>query len=323
MKLMLFFFIFLGLSKIGQSQIVQSSCVAHDSIKVLYQTDADRLAVRNIIATNSSYIDSVIIQVDLSERILNAMLAVYNATGIAERDTVIDEFNIHTYINPSLNLFTVKADSIELWMQNIKNNISPTGNNTVDNLVNTYGLSVNGYYSYGNPSHHIVNFQSLSNLNIIPLTGLFETVNGVSYSNVSHYPGDGNDINASLHPNYVELIYKHGYGDCLSGCIFNDFYIFKVYTDCSVEFVSKSNVGIKGNEFLDYTSISIYPNPVNNELYITNASENSNYVIVNLLGVEVKKGRLPSNNSVNTTGLNSGVYFIKIGNSKSIKFIRN
>lgn len=322
MKLVLFFFIFLGLSKIGTSQIVQSSCMAHDSIVAKYETDADRLAVKTIFATNSNYMYDIVINENTSERILNALISVYNVTNISERDEVIDSFDIHTGQDPSLNKFSVRVDSNELWAQNIKNGIIPTGNSIVDSLSDVYSLVINDYYTFSYTSlAHTVSFKSNDNLNLKPLALEFLNVSGVYNSYLSGGGFDGNDIEVVLHSDYVKIIYKHGYGDCIAGCIYNDFYIFKVYNDCSVEFVSTSNVGVKVEEFSD--DISIYPNPVNNELYITNGDENSNYQIINLLGEEMKKGQVLSTNPINVSELASGIYFIKIENSESIKFIKN
>ncbi len=309
---------------ISQSQTVQSTCVAHDSIKVLYQTDADRLTVKNIFATNSTYKDSIVIQEELSERILNALIAIYNVPNIPERDEVIDDFDLHTQIIPSLKFFFVKADPNEIWIQNIQNDIIPTGNNKIDSLSNVFGLSIDSYNSFGNSEiYHSVTFKSNSNLNLKPLSVLFTTVSGVFSSDLKNDVATGvfDSIGVSLTPNYVELIYSHGWGDCPSGCMYRKFYNFKVYNDCSVEFVGTSQLSVADEKNTEI--VSVYPNPVVNDLYIINVNENMNYQIVNLLGDEVSKGQISSSNSINTTELDSGVYFIKIGENKAIKFIKN
>ena len=90
---------------------------------------------------------------------------------------------------------------------------------------------------------------------------------------LSSYFGDGNDIEVSLHSNFVKLIYKHGSGDCPSGCIYNDFFIFKVYNNCSVEFVGTSQLSLTDKE--SYPSISIFPNPVTSSFQISNVSKES------------------------------------------------
>jgi hypothetical protein len=305
----------------GISQTVQSSCIAHDSIVAKYETDADRLAVKAIFATNSNDMYDVVINENMSERILNALISVYNVTNMPERDEVIDSFDIHTGQDPSLNKFSVRVDSNELWAQNIKNGIIPTGNSIVDSLSDVYNLVIDNYYTYAYTSHaHTIIFYSQNNLNLKPLALELLNVPGVYTSNVSLYQSDGNDIDVVLHSDYIELTYIHGWGFCNLGCMFKKFYTFKVYNDCSVEFLYSTELGMNNTELT--TSISIYPNPVNTELHITNGGENSNYQMVNLLGEVVKKGQVSSSNTINITELNSGVYFIKIGNNKSLKFIK-
>ncbi|MCP1996698.1 T9SS type A sorting domain-containing protein [Flavobacterium sp. HSC-61S13] len=74
------------------------------------------------------------------------------------------------------------------------------------------------------------------------------------------------------------------------------------------------------------TGISIYPNPTNDVLNISLDIDDNNipYNIFDVLGKRVLSGTRQSTESpimVNT--LNKGVYFIKIGNYKTVKFIKN
>ena len=66
--------------------------------------------------SNSIYVPSfssdsidVTIPKHLSDSILKALIAVYNATEITERDTVIDLFEIHTHREFDLNRFSVPS----------------------------------------------------------------------------------------------------------------------------------------------------------------------------------------------------------------------
>lgn len=62
-----------------------------------------------------------------------------------------------------------------------------------------------------------------------------------------------------------------------------------------------------------YTDFSLYPNPVNDILFIQgNTFEKSDITITNLLGQEFKNFSLTGNNSVNLSDLPSGLYIIKI-----------
>jgi hypothetical protein len=73
-----------------------------------------------------------------------------------------------------------------------------------------------------------------------------------------------------------------------------------------------SNLGLEENDFSQ--SIKVYPNPVNNDLYVkltSNLGGNATYKIHNILGQTVTQGDL-KNESVNVSTLNSGLYFIEI-----------
>jgi len=62
--------------------------------------------------------------------------------------------------------------------------------------------------------------------------------------------------------------------------------------------------------------ISVYPNPVHNELRI--ASEPADYCITNLIGTQIKRGKA---DKINVTDLNSGIYLIQVENQIT-KFIK-
>ncbi len=67
----------------------QINCIAPDSIIEKYKDDADRLALRKISGLHLPYEDSIEIPKIFSDSFLNELIAVYNAVGIPERDTVM------------------------------------------------------------------------------------------------------------------------------------------------------------------------------------------------------------------------------------------
>ena len=76
------------------------------------------------------------------------------------------------------------------------------------------------------------------------------------------------------------------------------------------------------------TSISIYPNPANDRLYIEAEGEIENVVIYDIYGRH-QVTKTPSHQemtSVNVSGLKAGIYFVKINteNGEIVKrFIKN
>ena len=84
-------------------------------------------------------------------------------------------------------------------------------------------------------------------------------------------------------------------------------------------------------EFIDYAEsinnlqkneiISIFPNPVSNELTIE-STENLSFEISNSIGQIMQKGNLLENNKVNTNNYKSGIYFVKFENGRVLKFVK-
>jgi hypothetical protein len=89
-------------------------------------------------------------------------------------------------------------------------------------------------------------------------------------------------------------------------CVSEDAWVFMV-DDVSIDFI----VGTPENE--QEIELSIYPNPVHNQLNITSGVEMTEVEIFNQLGQIVYSQAVKDTNfSLNTTGFNSGVYFVRI-----------
>lgn len=72
-----------------------------------------------------------------------------------------------------------------------------------------------------------------------------------------------------------------------------------------------------GIDNVDANSISIYPNPVKNLLYVTNSEQltmNNDAVITDLLGRTIGIFQLSITNSIDVSSLPAGIYLLKIGN---------
>lgn len=80
------------------------------------------------------------------------------------------------------------------------------------------------------------------------------------------------------------------------------------------------------NQTFDKNGLSVYPNPINDVLNISNSKEISRVTINNILGQEVLSKAINSNQScIDVSGLKSGNYFAKItsnGKTEVIKIIK-
>jgi hypothetical protein len=69
-------------------------------------------------------------------------------------------------------------------------------------------------------------------------------------------------------------------------------------------------------------SLKLFPNPSVNFIKISGLSEKANYIIYNLLGKEILRGKVLNEENIFIQDLSNGTYFIKVENAKAIKFIK-
>jgi len=84
-------------------------------------------------------------------------------------------------------------------------------------------------------------------------------------------------------------------------------------------YIVEENLSVNDQFINEY---SIYPNPTT-EFIMINSNENKHKIIIyNSLGQIVKNTKL-NNNKINVSNLIKGIYYIKINNSKGLKFVKN
>lgn len=321
------FLLFLTLFSISLAfgQKVQSSCFAPDSILHKYSEDAYRLTVRRILKNNYPVKDSIKVPAVHTDTLLKALIAIYNATTLKAVDTIL---KVHTFPNPDLKEIIIAADSNLSWMKNLRLRNIPTGNNQVDNLIDRYKLKYTSFTALKSQPYHIVFLASDSLLNIEPLTKVFASLPGVYYSEQNPVFGSGNDIKDSIFTEYIQLTYSIGWGDCYSGCMYRRFWKFKVYWDCSVEFIESygNRLPITSTSIGEVKSpkMEIFPNPFNEVIYIKGINEEFSFNLRNTLGQLIKEGN--SMTEIKGLGdLETGMYFLNISHKQhnsTIKIVK-
>ncbi len=258
-----------------QAQTVISSCSATDSIQELYKEDAALLALKWLYDTKSSDTISIAIPQAEKDTIMKSLMAVYNATSLAARDTVIEIFNIHAWPSPSKSIIADVMDtntSITYFL----NNTYPTGNAILDTLINTYKLTVTSVNIGFMPYTFIAELSFPTMLNSYALVDSISLVPGVSMAEINYPYGDGNTISFFEYltgsGTFHKLIYSYGWGDCLSGCINRRSWEFNIYPDCSVEYLGSygslldSTLASISKYHNNEIFINVYPNPVSANL---------------------------------------------------------
>lgn len=202
-----------------------------DSLLKIYRNDADQLAVFKMLASGSPLAEQVEIDRDLHHFYLNRLLAVYNATSLAARDSVVELYPIHVFGSNNLRSFIVQVDTALPWTNTWLNGQVITGNPAVDSLADKYKLQVDPIFS------DWFALYSNQNWNTFALEKTFGSIAGILYSGQNGLIGGGSSIRVMDYSNYSELVYIFGYGDCPSGCINYHFWKFRVADDYTVTFL--------------------------------------------------------------------------------------
>lgn len=72
----------------------------------------------------------------------------------------------------------------------------------------------------------------------------------------------------------------------------------------------------------EINGLIIYPNPTTDFITISNLYKTEIIIIFNSLGQKVREIKIQNNENIDVSKLNKGVYYLKIGNRKGVKFIK-
>lgn len=295
MKQLLYSFILLFCADTISAQTVPSSCTAPANIMQQYTDDADYMTLQRIITINNTYKDSIEIPQVWADTAMRAMLAVYNATTLPARDSVVTMYKIHEYATFTMHMIFLTADSNETYMKQMKKNIYPTGDPTFDNLGNTYTIESSQYLGFPSQSNHDLTLQLDSAWNTPILKDEYNILPGlqIAKGTLNMY-GDSNHITYSVTPTYVELRYTKGWQNCMTanGCEKQHTWTFRISYNCDVTYVGSSGdplfPPVNNIKNISANSISIYPNPATTVLH-TNGFKGT-YTIYNMMGTAITKG---------------------------------
>lgn len=87
-----------------------------------------------------------------------------------------------------------------------------------------------------------------------------------------------------------------------------------------IAFAEGATLGTESS--FDLESVILYPNPSSDFISVSGVTGNKSYVVYDLLGKEVLKGTILKNDKINIQSIDSGMYFIQLESTDSIKFIK-
>jgi hypothetical protein len=209
-------------------RITQPSSVNLDgSVKSAYEESAAIMALRIVQAANGSALRSVELPPELVTSLYNALLRVH-AFSHPARDSVVDLYRIRAFPRPTVREIAVTADRTLPWMQKLRANQRPTGNEQVDALVSRYDLRTVHHFDWPGENLATVALAGPGPLNTIALAKEFGPIAGVRWSEPNGYVGDGDDIRVEARDGGWRLSYSVGSGDCPAGCIARTSWHFQV-----------------------------------------------------------------------------------------------
>ncbi|MEX1190656.1 MAG: T9SS type A sorting domain-containing protein [Brumimicrobium sp.] len=304
------------------SQITPSSCTAPTNILEGYHFDVVQFDLRKIFQDNLPEKDSIEVPPIYGDTILDALIAVYNI-DTPERDTVIDIYNIHTFPTISTGNFGASVNS--QLIQNL---------NELDSLMNKYNITHEYRQSFGD---YYIDFGVSKKYNQPALINALVSIPGIYSPYINEDRTNENDIKSTIYNNHVELLYSYAWGDCPMGCVYERFWKFKIYYDCSAEFIESygdTNPPLNIEEESEFESLSFYPNPATNTLNFT-LNDNSSSLKLDIYDVSGKKVKSENysnqengefSNSVDISELKNGLYFCKFSSGQGEviqKFIKH
>jgi hypothetical protein len=161
--------------------------------------------------------DNPIIDPSEITNILKLFQIVYNLNS-QESNTVFNTLKIHVFCGYSFNSLDLRVDPSLPDIKNLINKRFPIGNQSLDNLFNTYGLdSLNKGPSY--PGFTWLTLYTKKEFNMIPIADKFNENPSINLASiVSRCGGDGPTISLKRSSGSSILTFIYAWGDCPSGC---------------------------------------------------------------------------------------------------------
>lgn len=84
--------------------------------------------------------------------------------------------------------------------------------------------------------------------------------------------------------------------------------------------ISDDTLGL--DTFKVSNNIKVLPNPTSKYIKVSGLKNKATYSIYNTLGAEIKSGAISNNEQIDIRGFTNGLYFLKLDNENTIKFIK-
>lgn len=160
------------------------------------------------------------------DNILRMIQGVYDSKS-AHRDSIFDVYQIHKYGTSDFKTLVLEVDPNNQAISQLAEGLIKTDNNKLNGLLNTYQVdSVRKFSSYPEFNWLIMHFKKA--WNPIKVCADFEKIEGITTCEGDNaFAGDGYNISLVRDEHYTDLVFSHGSGDCPSGCINRQYWIYR------------------------------------------------------------------------------------------------
>ena len=257
----------------AKAQIVPSSCTYDQAFSAVYGEGTWNSAYAYLNASDSiGFAMHAEIPVSLHDTIMACIAAVYN-TNLPARDTVVNQLQITQFMPLDLRRFELKFDTSHAWTnQLLAGNITNTGNSFVDDLANQYGMVVEyaEYMPAWVTTHNaIARIRTATPINTAFMARTMLMQSGVLFANAVAPSGDGSQIVYEPMPGYNQITFRYGWEDCPAGCIYQRDWLFRVYPDCSVEYVASYGSLLTGTkDLVAEAGLATFPSPATDQVHV-------------------------------------------------------
>lgn len=316
--------------QVSQAQIVPSSCTPTDVLIDYYTWDIRNLTLRRMFQLNSPDTALVRIPQAWQDTIMEGMAAISNVTAIPERDSVFNLYCVHDLVSSPHAItkeLMVSVDTSYAWTQAWQNIEALTGDPMIDTIITRYALEVSEFYNWSFASVALLATDSL--WNIYALIDSLQAVPGVNYAEPNYMIGTAGLIlyQKTGSDRYFDFWFQ--WNDCFDGCDNAHAWKFKVYEDCSVEYLGFEDwwvfdyLPLPAPENCDLFSATgenqadddfkIFPNPASDRItLIADNRKRSGYSITDLTGRIIRTGSFTEQVVLEIADLPAGYYLLLV-----------
>jgi hypothetical protein len=274
--------------------------------------------------------DTALVQIPQAwqDTIMEGMSAISNAIAIPERDSVLNLYCVHDLVS-SQHVITkelmVSVDTSYEWTQPWQNLEALTGDPMIDTIITRYALEVSEFYNWSFANVALLATDSL--WNIYALIDSLQAVPGVYYAEPNYFLGTAGLIlyQKAGTDRYYDFWFQ--WNDCFDGCDNAHAWKFKVYEDCSVEYLGYEDWWVfdyqplpapencnlfsaTGEKVADH-GFMVFPNPAIDRItIIADNKGRRGYSLTDLTGRTVRTGSFTGQVVLDIADLPAGYYLL-------------